>query len=148
MAHRLTGTTTSRHFCKPCFYCLGWCFTVCLTQQISSFNKFALTINQIVGQIGIILPVLFIFVCMCVCVHRCATGEAWQDIMLACMPGKLCDPESDYNPGEEMTCGSNFAIAYFITFYMLCALLVHTHTHRELLKLLLTILIYCVLYKL
>uniref|UniRef100_A0A8C2BPG3 Voltage-dependent L-type calcium channel subunit alpha n=1 Tax=Cyprinus carpio TaxID=7962 RepID=A0A8C2BPG3_CYPCA len=55
---------------------------------------------------------------------RCATGEAWQDIMLACMPGKLCDPESDYNPGEEMTCGSNFAIVYFITFYMLCAFLI------------------------
>uniref|UniRef100_A0A8C2KDH3 Voltage-dependent L-type calcium channel subunit alpha n=1 Tax=Cyprinus carpio TaxID=7962 RepID=A0A8C2KDH3_CYPCA len=55
---------------------------------------------------------------------RCATGEAWQEIMLACMPGKLCDPESDYNPGEEMTCGSNFAIIYFITFYMLCAFLI------------------------
>ncbi|XP_014884216.1 calcium channel, voltage-dependent, L type, alpha 1D subunit, a isoform X1 [Poecilia latipinna] len=55
---------------------------------------------------------------------RCATGEAWQDIMLACMPGKLCDPESDYNPGEEMTCGSGFAIIYFITFYMLCAFLI------------------------
>lgn len=58
---------------------------------------------------------------------RCATGEAWQEIMLACMPGKLCDPESDYNPGEEMTCGSGFAIIYFITFYMLCAFLVRTH---------------------
>uniref|UniRef100_A0A3P9JZN0 Voltage-dependent L-type calcium channel subunit alpha n=1 Tax=Oryzias latipes TaxID=8090 RepID=A0A3P9JZN0_ORYLA len=54
----------------------------------------------------------------------CATGEAWQDIMLACMPGKLCDPESDYNIGEEMTCGSGFAIVYFITFYMLCAFLI------------------------
>ncbi|XP_059965130.1 voltage-dependent L-type calcium channel subunit alpha-1D isoform X1 [Mesoplodon densirostris] len=55
---------------------------------------------------------------------RCATGEAWQEIMLACLPGKLCDPESDYNPGEEYTCGSNFAIVYFITFYMLCAFLI------------------------
>ncbi|XP_063796884.1 voltage-dependent L-type calcium channel subunit alpha-1D isoform X6 [Pseudophryne corroboree] len=55
---------------------------------------------------------------------RCATGEAWQDIMLACLPGKRCDPESDYNPGEEYTCGSNFAIVYFITFYMLCAFLI------------------------
>ncbi|KAG8550293.1 hypothetical protein GDO81_026849, partial [Engystomops pustulosus] len=55
---------------------------------------------------------------------RCATGEAWQDIMLACLPGKRCDPESDYNPGEENTCGSNFAIVYFITFYMLCAFLI------------------------
>ncbi|KAM6177084.1 voltage-dependent L-type calcium channel subunit alpha-1D isoform 2-T2 [Erethizon dorsatum] len=55
---------------------------------------------------------------------RCATGEAWQEIMLACLPGKLCDPESDYNPGEEYTCGSNFAIIYFISFYMLCAFLI------------------------
>ncbi|CAK7292916.1 Voltage-dependent L-type calcium channel subunit alpha-1D [Vulpes lagopus] len=55
---------------------------------------------------------------------ECATGEAWQEIMLACLPGKLCDPESDYNPGEEYTCGSNFAIVYFISFYMLCAFLI------------------------
>lgn len=55
---------------------------------------------------------------------RCATGEAWQEIMLACLPGKLCDSESDYNPGEERTCGSGFAIFYFISFYMLCAFLV------------------------
>ncbi|KAJ8400159.1 hypothetical protein AAFF_G00398530 [Aldrovandia affinis] len=55
---------------------------------------------------------------------RCATGEAWQDIMLACMSGKLCDPESDYQPGEEKTCGSSFAIIYFISFYMLCAFLI------------------------
>ncbi|KAK7883925.1 hypothetical protein WMY93_027048 [Mugilogobius chulae] len=55
---------------------------------------------------------------------RCATGEAWQEIMLACLPGKLCDVESDYNPGEERTCGSGFAIIYFISFYMLCAFLI------------------------
>ncbi|XP_057342439.1 voltage-dependent L-type calcium channel subunit alpha-1D isoform X3 [Manis pentadactyla] len=55
---------------------------------------------------------------------RCATGEAWQEIMLACLPGKLCDPESDHSPGEEHTCGSNFAIVYFISFYMLCAFLI------------------------
>ncbi|XP_067913015.1 calcium channel, voltage-dependent, L type, alpha 1S subunit, a isoform X2 [Heterodontus francisci] len=55
---------------------------------------------------------------------RCATGEAWQEIMLACQPGKLCDPESDYEPGEEYTCGTNFAVFYFISFYMLCAFLI------------------------
>ncbi|XP_030639857.1 voltage-dependent L-type calcium channel subunit alpha-1D [Chanos chanos] len=55
---------------------------------------------------------------------RCATGEAWQEIMLACLPGKLCDSESEYNPGEEKTCGSGFAIVYFISFYMLCAFLI------------------------
>ncbi|XP_068854263.1 voltage-dependent L-type calcium channel subunit alpha-1F [Aphelocoma coerulescens] len=55
---------------------------------------------------------------------RCATGEAWQEIMLASLPGKRCDPESDAGPGEEFTCGSNFAIAYFISFFMLCAFLI------------------------
>ncbi|XP_065407111.1 voltage-dependent L-type calcium channel subunit alpha-1D isoform X11 [Chrysemys picta bellii] len=55
---------------------------------------------------------------------RCATGEAWQEIMLACLPGKRCDPDSDYSPGEEFTCGSNFSIIYFISFYMLCAFLI------------------------
>ncbi|XP_072102656.1 voltage-dependent L-type calcium channel subunit alpha-1F-like [Mobula birostris] len=55
---------------------------------------------------------------------RCATGEAWQEIMLASLPGKRCDPESDFAPGEEFTCGSNFAIIYFISFFMLCAFLI------------------------
>ncbi|XP_017354897.1 voltage-dependent L-type calcium channel subunit alpha-1S isoform X1 [Cebus imitator] len=55
---------------------------------------------------------------------RCATGEAWQEILLACSYGKLCDPESEYAPGEEYTCGTNFAYYYFISFYMLCAFLV------------------------
>ncbi|KAK6467194.1 voltage-dependent L-type calcium channel subunit alpha-1F-like [Huso huso] len=55
---------------------------------------------------------------------RCATGEAWQEIMLASLPGKRSDPESDYEPGEEFTCGSTFAIVYFISFFMLCAFLI------------------------
>ncbi|XP_075882176.1 calcium channel, voltage-dependent, L type, alpha 1F subunit [Nelusetta ayraudi] len=55
---------------------------------------------------------------------RCATGEAWQEIMLASLPGKRCDPESDCEPGEEFSCGSNFAIVYFISFFMLCAFLI------------------------
>uniref|UniRef100_A0A4X2M2M5 Voltage-dependent L-type calcium channel subunit alpha n=1 Tax=Vombatus ursinus TaxID=29139 RepID=A0A4X2M2M5_VOMUR len=55
---------------------------------------------------------------------RCATGEAWQEIMLASLPGKRCDPESDFGPGEEYTCGSSFAIVYFISFFMLCAFLI------------------------
>uniref|UniRef100_A0A8C2SLZ4 Voltage-dependent L-type calcium channel subunit alpha n=1 Tax=Capra hircus TaxID=9925 RepID=A0A8C2SLZ4_CAPHI len=54
-----------------------------------------------------------------------AVGSWWFfEIMLACLPGKQCDPDSDYNPGEEYTCGSNFAIVYFISFYMLCAFLI------------------------
>ncbi|XP_028339649.1 voltage-dependent L-type calcium channel subunit alpha-1S isoform X2 [Physeter macrocephalus] len=55
---------------------------------------------------------------------RCATGEAWQEILLACSYGQLCDPESDYGPGEERTCGTDFAYYYFISFYMLCAFLI------------------------
>ncbi|NXG59221.1 CAC1S protein, partial [Hemiprocne comata] len=55
---------------------------------------------------------------------RCATGEAWQEILLGCSYGKLCDPESDYAEGEEYTCGTGFAYFYFISFYMLCAFLI------------------------
>uniref|UniRef100_A0A3B3X020 Voltage-dependent L-type calcium channel subunit alpha n=1 Tax=Poecilia mexicana TaxID=48701 RepID=A0A3B3X020_9TELE len=55
---------------------------------------------------------------------RCATGEAWQDVMMASMYGKMCDPKSDFLPGEEYTCGSNFAVFYFLSFYCLCAFLI------------------------
>uniref|UniRef100_A0A5F8HC72 Voltage-dependent L-type calcium channel subunit alpha n=1 Tax=Monodelphis domestica TaxID=13616 RepID=A0A5F8HC72_MONDO len=57
---------------------------------------------------------------------RCATGEAWQDIMLACLPGKKCAPESEPNntTEAETLCGSSFAVFYFISFYMLCAFLI------------------------
>nr|KAF6399594.1 calcium voltage-gated channel subunit alpha1 S [Molossus molossus] len=55
---------------------------------------------------------------------RCATGEAWQEVLLASSYGKLCDPESEYAPGEEYSCGTNFAYYYFISFYMLCAFLI------------------------
>ncbi|XP_075298802.1 voltage-dependent L-type calcium channel subunit alpha-1S isoform X2 [Opisthocomus hoazin] len=55
---------------------------------------------------------------------RCATGEAWQEILLDCSYGKMCDPESDFAEGEEYTCGTGFAYFYFISFYMLCAFLI------------------------
>ncbi len=55
---------------------------------------------------------------------RCATGEQWQEIMLAALPGRRCDPESDIEPGEEYSCGSNLAYLYFISFFALCAFLV------------------------
>ncbi|KAI5095068.1 voltage-dependent L-type calcium channel subunit alpha-1S, partial [Silurus meridionalis] len=57
---------------------------------------------------------------------RCVTGEGWPKIMLACMSGKLCDPKSDYGstPGEEYSCGTNFAVFYFLSFNMLCAFLI------------------------
>ncbi|KAF4070507.1 hypothetical protein AMELA_G00286230 [Ameiurus melas] len=55
---------------------------------------------------------------------RCATGEQWQEIMLAALPGRRCDPESDYEPGEEYSCGSNLSYLYFISFFALCAFLI------------------------
>ena len=56
--------------------------------------------------------------------NSCATGEAWQEVMVASMYGKKCDPKSDFLPGEEYTCGASFAVFYFMSFYMLCAFLV------------------------
>ncbi|CAM9317057.1 unnamed protein product [Lampetra planeri] len=47
-----------------------------------------------------------------------------QEVMMASMYGKKCDPKSDFLPGEEYTCGSNFAVFYFLSFYCLCAFLV------------------------
>nr|XP_032652256.1 voltage-dependent L-type calcium channel subunit alpha-1C isoform X14 [Chelonoidis abingdonii] len=57
---------------------------------------------------------------------RCATGEGWQEIMLACLPDNKCDPDSEptNSPEGDHSCGSNFSIFYFISFYMLCAFLI------------------------
>ncbi|XP_068181577.1 dihydropyridine-sensitive L-type skeletal muscle calcium channel subunit alpha-1-like [Antennarius striatus] len=55
---------------------------------------------------------------------RCATGEGWQEIMMASMYGKKCDPKSDVQPADLYTCGSNFAVFYFLSFYCLCAFLI------------------------
>ena len=52
---------------------------------------------------------------------RSATGEAWHEIMLACLGGKECDPESG-NTGNE--CGSTVAYTYFVSFIFLCSFLV------------------------
>ncbi|XP_063220472.1 muscle calcium channel subunit alpha-1 isoform X4 [Bacillus rossius redtenbacheri] len=55
---------------------------------------------------------------------RSATGEAWQDIMLACsaIPGVVkCDSKSD---DTSSTCGSDLAFPYFISFYVLCSFLI------------------------
>lgn len=59
---------------------------------------------------------------------RSATGEAWQNVMLACnnLPDVHCHKDSDsfdYNK-PEAPCGTAFAVPYFITFYMLCSFLV------------------------
>lgn len=69
---------------------------------------------------------------------RCATGEQWQEIMLGALPGRRCDPESDIEPGEEYTCGSNLAYLYFISFFMLCAYLVREAADEHTLGLLLS----------
>uniref|UniRef100_A0A4W3JFB4 Voltage-dependent L-type calcium channel subunit alpha n=1 Tax=Callorhinchus milii TaxID=7868 RepID=A0A4W3JFB4_CALMI len=54
---------------------------------------------------------------------RCATGEAWQEIMLSCLPGKQCEKESA-SQEAEFICGTHFAFFYFVSFYMLCAFLI------------------------
>lgn len=52
---------------------------------------------------------------------RCATGEAWPNIMLACLKGKPCDSKA--KKGDE-TCGSSIAYAYFVSFIFFCSFLV------------------------
>merc|ERR1719154_1038131 len=56
---------------------------------------------------------------------RSATGEAWQEIMLDCIPGDgaVCDMESD-DAGKEGGCGSYVAYPFFISFFVVCAFLV------------------------
>ncbi|CAI5681295.1 unnamed protein product [Oreochromis niloticus] len=51
---------------------------------------------------------------------RSATGEAWQEIMLACLDKKECDPESG---NDKKECGSTFAYTYFVSFIFLCSFL-------------------------
>lgn len=59
---------------------------------------------------------------------RSATGEAWQNVMLACAAkdNVLCDRRADnFNMSNpDATCGTAFAMPYFLTFYMLCSFLV------------------------
>ncbi|CAM9972784.1 unnamed protein product [Lampetra fluviatilis] len=55
---------------------------------------------------------------------RCATGEAWQEIMLACMPGQRCHPGLGLPRHEAFSCGSSFSVLYFVSFFMLCAFLI------------------------
>nr|QQY02566.1 voltage-dependent L-type calcium channel subunit alpha-1F [Cryptocotyle lingua] len=53
---------------------------------------------------------------------RCSTGEAWQQIMLACTSGKACHNETNGNSPKN--CGSDLAYFYFISFYAISAFLV------------------------
>nr|XP_023670387.1 voltage-dependent P/Q-type calcium channel subunit alpha-1A isoform X22 [Paramormyrops kingsleyae] len=60
------------------------------------------------------------FVMALMLLFRSATGEAWHEIMLACLGGKECDPRSgNVNP----ECGSEFAYVYFVSFIFLCSFL-------------------------
>ncbi|KAH9505340.1 hypothetical protein Btru_058406 [Bulinus truncatus] len=58
---------------------------------------------------------------------RCATGEAWQQIMQSCLAGRPCDPESirstDPSDMAESGCGTNIAYIYFVSFIFLCSFL-------------------------
>lgn len=57
----------------------------------------------------------------CVEIFRCATGENWPGIMLSCVKGQECDP----NTGKEgKECGSNLAYMYFVSFIFFCSFLV------------------------
>lgn len=72
---------------------------------------------------------IWLVVCMRLSI-RCATGEAWQEIMLACSPKQPCEKGStNESSSSNEDCGSQFAIIYFVSFYMLCAFLVSTGTH-------------------
>uniref|UniRef100_A0A8C4NVX2 Voltage-dependent N-type calcium channel subunit alpha n=1 Tax=Dicentrarchus labrax TaxID=13489 RepID=A0A8C4NVX2_DICLA len=51
---------------------------------------------------------------------RSATGEAWHEIMLACLSNRPCDKLSG-TVGKE--CGSDFAYFYFVSFIFLCSFL-------------------------
>ena len=58
---------------------------------------------------------------------RCATGEAWPSIMLACESGVACDPGAhEYNEttgkimNPDKRCGTHMAYYYFVSFIFLC----------------------------
>ena len=65
-------------------------------------------------------------------VVRCATGEAWPNIMLSCEAGRPCHPKAHkindtVDPpiilDPEKTCGSPMTYFYFVTFIFLCSFL-------------------------
>ncbi|XP_052789506.1 voltage-dependent calcium channel type A subunit alpha-1-like [Mya arenaria] len=51
---------------------------------------------------------------------RCATGENWQRIMLSCLGGRPCDPDSGLSNHE---CGLDLAYMYFTAFIFFCSFL-------------------------
>lgn len=58
---------------------------------------------------------------------RCATGEAWQEIMMACTMGRGCAKTHNVlldTTGKPQTCGTNVSYAYFTSFVFLSSFLV------------------------
>lgn len=100
-----------------------WCIYACICVSIC-FSCVYLSMHTCADA--------YAYLCVCVCAHvsiRCATGEAWQEIMLACSPNRPCEKGStNENSTSNEDCGSQFAIIYFVSFYMLCAFLVSTQT--------------------
>ncbi|VDN51801.1 unnamed protein product [Dracunculus medinensis] len=65
------------------------------------------------------------FVNSLILLFRCATGEAWQDIMMACTAGKYCAKPNtfDMNLTKGPTCGTQMSYAYFTSFVFLSSFL-------------------------
>ncbi|ODM86917.1 Voltage-dependent calcium channel type D subunit alpha-1, partial [Orchesella cincta] len=55
---------------------------------------------------------------------RCATGEAWQEVMLACSGGEHVKCFHPPLAEEKDECGNDFAFPYFISFFVSCSFLV------------------------
>ncbi|VDN26528.1 unnamed protein product [Gongylonema pulchrum] len=57
---------------------------------------------------------------------RCSTGEAWQDIMMACTASKYCAKPNSFeiNVAKGPTCGTQMSYVYFTTFVFLSSFLV------------------------
>jgi len=56
---------------------------------------------------------------------RCATGESWQAVMLACKAGVECQPHANQRSSGKGSnkCGSDFAYVYFCSFVFLSSFL-------------------------
>ncbi|CAN8004779.1 unnamed protein product [Ixodes pacificus] len=55
---------------------------------------------------------------------RSATGESWQEIMLSCLNTKEAKCDKSSEEGDQAPCGSDVALIYFISFYILCSFLI------------------------
>ncbi|XP_035271203.1 voltage-dependent R-type calcium channel subunit alpha-1E isoform X2 [Anguilla anguilla] len=47
---------------------------------------------------------------------RSATGESWQEIMLACLEGQKCENDTSITSPSDHSCGTDFAYVYFVSF--------------------------------